>query len=144
LTETHTSSVDYSRELRADAAIYKRIREGDTADFKERDIWLGLSALRAQSGYALLIAATRTLADDARKRISKALFSLIVRHNILSDRDRAKFETTAFSAAKALSDGAGEQAALALLRALSPSDDDVRQNFARLSSGKTPANQFSV
>lgn len=137
LTEAHTASVDYSRDLRADANFYKRIREGDTADFRERDIWLGLAALRAQSGYALLIAASRTLGDEARKRISTALYSLIVRHNVICDRDRAKFETTAFSAAKALADGGGEAAALALLRALSPTDEDVRQNFATLSFGRS-------
>jgi hypothetical protein len=55
-----------------------------------------------------------------------------VRHNIICDKDRAKFETTAFSAAKAISDGGGGQAAVALLRALSPSDEEVRQSFATL------------
>lgn len=137
LTEAHTPSVNYSRDLRSDANLYKRIREGDTTDFKERDIWLGLAALRAQSGYALLIAASRKLEEEPRKRIAAALFSLIVRHNVICDRDRAKFETTSFQAAKALSDGEGEQNALALLRALSPSDDDVRQNFVKLSFGRS-------
>jgi hypothetical protein len=144
LIEAHTLSVDYSRDLRADANSYKRIREGDTADFKERDIWLGLAAMRAQSGYALLIAASRTLGEEARRRISTALYSLIVRHNIICDRDRAKFETTAFSAAKALADGGGEAAALALFRALSPSDEDVRQNFATLSFGRPQSSLAQV
>jgi hypothetical protein len=144
LTETHTSSVDYSRALRADANFYKRIREGDTADFRERDIWLGLAALRAQSGYALLIAASRMLEDEARRHISAALYSLIVRHNVICDRDRAKFETTAFSAAKALADGGGEPAALALLRSLSPTDEDVRQSFATLSFGRSQSSSAQV
>lgn len=144
LTEAHTTSVDYSRELRADANFYKRIREGDTADFRERDIWLGLAALRAQSGYALLIAASRTLGEESRKRISDALYSLIVRHNVICDRDRAKFETTAFSAAKILADGGGETAALTLLRSLSPTDEDVRQNFATLSFGRPQSSLAQV
>lgn len=51
LTDTHTSSLNYSRSLRSDAVFYKRVREGDSADVKERDIWLGLATPRAQSGY---------------------------------------------------------------------------------------------
>jgi hypothetical protein len=139
LTEDHARSVAYSRLLRDDALFYKAIRDGDTADRKERDIWLALATLRAQSGYALLIAANRSLDEAARRRISSALISLIVRYNIISDRDRARFETTMFSTAKAISDGGGENAALGLLRAISPSDDDVRQSFATLSFGRSQA-----
>jgi len=137
LRENHTASIAYSRELRNDALLYKRIREGDTTDPREREIWLGLSALRAQSGYALLIAACRVLNEDARRRVSAALFSLIVRHNIICDRDRAKFESTVFAAAKALSDGGGEAAALAQLRGLSPPDSDVRNSFPHLGFGRS-------
>ena len=139
LTEDHTTSLEYSRLLRDDALSYKIIRDGESTDRKERDIWLAVSTLRAQSGYALLIAANRSLNETARRRISTALFSLIVRYNIISDKDRARFETTMFSAAKTISDGGGEDAALALLRAISPSDDDIRQSFATLSFGRPQA-----
>lgn len=137
LRDTRTSSVNYSRQLRDDALLYRRVRDGDTSDGREREIWLGLPALRAQSAYAPLIAACRVLGDDPRRRISVALFSLIVRHNIICDRDRAKFETTAFAAAKTLSDSGNEQGALAQLRALSPSDADVRNNFSNLAFGRS-------
>ena len=141
LTETNTSSVEYSRQLRSDALFYKRVREGDTTDTREHDIWLALATFRAQSGYALLIAANRHLAEHARRRIGFALFSLIARHNIICDRDRAKFESTMFSAAKVISEGGSEEAALALLRALSPSDLEFRQRFSTLSF---PRSQNSV
>jgi hypothetical protein len=137
LTETNTSSVEYSRQLRSDALFYRRVREGDSTDPSERDIWLGLATLRAQSGYALLIAADRHLPEQARKRVAAALFSLIARHNIICDRDRAKFESAAFAAAKAISDGGGEQAALATLRALSPSDPEFRQSFMTMSFARS-------
>jgi uncharacterized protein DUF262/uncharacterized protein DUF1524 len=133
LADTHTSSVEYSRQLRSDALFYKRVRDGDSTDIGEHDVWLAIATLRAQSGYALLIAANRHLSEGARKRVASALFSLIARHNIICDRDRAKFETTVFSAAKAISDGGGEEAALALLRALSPPDVEFRQSFSALS-----------
>lgn len=141
LTETNTSSVEYSRQLRSDALFYKRVREGDTSDLREHDIWLALATFRAQSGYALLIAANRHLSEQARRRIGTALFSLIARHNIICDRDRAKFESTMFSAAKVISEGGSEEAALALLRALSPSDLEFRQSFSTLSF---PRSQNSV
>ncbi len=141
LTDTHTTSLEYSRQLRSDALFYRRVREGDTTDVRERDVWLGLATVRAQSGYALLIAANRHLTEDARRRISSALFSLITRHNIICDKDRAKFESTMFAAAKTISDGGDENAALALLRALSPTDDEVRQSFATLSF---PRSQSSI
>jgi Protein of unknown function DUF262/Protein of unknown function (DUF1524) len=137
LTETHTSSLEFSRQLRSDARFYKRVRDGETADIKERDMWLGLSTLRAQSGYSVLIAANRSLTEDALRRVSAALISLIVRHNIVCDKDRAKFESTAFAAAKSLSDGGGEQGAVAILQSLSPSDDEFRQSFSTLSFGRS-------
>lgn len=132
LRTTHTTPVAYSRELRDDATIYRRIRDGDTTETKERDVWTGLGALRAQSGYALLISAYRMLDEVSRRRITAALFSLIVRHNVICDRDRAKFETAVFAAAQSVSNGRGEAGALAILRALSPADPDVRNSFPNL------------
>jgi hypothetical protein len=144
LTEAHTSQVEYSRQLRGDAQLFKRIREGDSTDFNESEAWQALSPLRAQSGYSLLIAASRQLNENDRKRISTALFSLIMRHNVICDKDRARFETTVFSAAKAIADGQGAAGAIALLRALSPSDAEVSSNFSRLSFGAAQSNVAQV
>ena len=137
LAEWHANPVEFSRLLQEDALFYKRVRDGDTPDPRERDIWTGLGTLGAQSGYALLFAANRLLVPDAQKRLAAALFSLVVRHNIICDRDRVKFESTVFAAAKALSDGGGIVAALAILRGLSPSDEEVQHNFANLGFGRS-------
>jgi hypothetical protein len=137
LGETGASPVEFSHQLRDDALFYRRVRDGDSEDIKERDIWTGLETLGAQSGYALLLAANRSLPPEGRKRIGAALFSLIIRHNIICDKDRVKFESTVFAAAKALSDGAGETAALGILSALSPPDNEVRQSFAGLSFARS-------
>ncbi len=141
LTQAHVTSLDYSGQLRSDALFYRRLREGDATDHRERDVWLGLATVRAQSAYALLIAANRHLSEEARRRISAGLFSLIARHNIICDKDRAKFESAMFAAAKTISDGGSENNALVLLRALSPTNDEVRQNFATLSF---PRSQNSI
>jgi hypothetical protein len=144
LGEANASPVEFSRQLRDDALFYKRVRDGDTPDVKERDIWTGLGTLGAQSGYALLFAANRSLPQDAQKRLAAALFSLIVRHNIICDRDRVKFESTVFAAAKALSDGGGVAAALAVLRALSPSDEEVQHSFTSLSLGRSQSSVAQI
>lgn len=144
LTEAHTAPVEYSRQLRFDALYYRRVRTGDTPDIRQRDLWVGLAPLRAQSGYALLMAANRAVPEDAQKRLSKALFSLIVRHNIVCDKDRSKFEATVFAASKALSDGAGEQQALTLLRSLSPTDEDVKQSFSHLAFSRQQQSMAQV
>jgi hypothetical protein len=144
LAEWHANPVDFSRQLREDALFFERVRDGDTADPKERDIWTGLGTLGAQSGYALLFAANGLLPPDAQKRLAAALFSLIVRHNIISDKDRVKFESTVFAAAKALSDGGGIAAALANLRGLSPSDEEVQHSFTNLSFGRSQSSVAQI
>lgn len=144
LTDTHTAPVEYSRQLRIDALFYKRVRDGETADLKQREVWLALSTLRAQSGYAPLLAAHRSLPEESQKRVSAALFALIVRHNVICDRDRSRFETAAFAAAKAISDGGGEEAALLLFRQLSPSDEEVRHSCSSLSFGRSQSSVAQV
>lgn len=139
LTESGTPPVVYSRELRSDALFYKRIREGDSNDAREADTWLAFATLRAKSGYAALLAGNRSLALEEQKRLSQALFSLIIRHNVICDRDRAKLETVAFAVAKTISDGGGLEAGLSLLRTVSPPDDEVRNRFSNLSFSRSEA-----
>jgi len=83
------------------------------------------------------MAASRKLPEDSSRRLAAALVSLIVRHNVVCDRDRAKFESTVFSAAKIISDDGGEDGALTVLRSLSPPDAEFRQSFASLSFGRS-------
>jgi hypothetical protein len=144
LLAANTVPVVYCRELRADALFYKRVRDGETTDLNQRDIWLGFGTLRAQSGYTVLLAANRKLTTDAQKRLSAALFSLIVRHNVICDRDRAKFESTAFAVAKLISDGGSEVDALALLRAQSPTDEETRNSFSTLSMSRAQTSVAQV
>jgi hypothetical protein len=39
------SSLAYSRQLRTDALFYRRVRDGDTTDVREHNVWLGLATL---------------------------------------------------------------------------------------------------
>jgi hypothetical protein len=84
------------------------------------------------------------LTPDEQKRLSQALFSLIIRHNVICDRDRAKLETTAFTVAKAISDGVGLEGALALLRSASPPDDEVQSRFSTLRFSRSESSVAQV
>jgi hypothetical protein len=100
--------LDYSRRLRDDAALYRAFREGDVEDDETEEYWLALRTLRFNAGYSLLIAAEHGLKSaDEKKKLAKALVALVIRYNIVSNLDRAKIESTVYSAAKALSDGTG-------------------------------------
>jgi hypothetical protein len=126
------SPLDYSRRLRDDAVLYRRFRDGDTDDGDLQDYWVALRILRANSGYALLLAAHHRLAPEDQKALAKALVSLAIRHNIVCDLDRAKFESTVYSAAESVSSNASVEAALTRLRAISPNDERFREDFAAL------------
>ncbi len=124
--------LDYSRRLRDDAVLYRRFRDGDTDDGDLQDHWLALRILKANSGYALLLAAHHRLTAEDQKVLAKALVSLAIRHNIVCDLDRAKFESTLYAAAKKVSNGASVGTALDELRTISPTDERFREDFGKL------------
>jgi hypothetical protein len=129
----NTSPLDYSRRLRDDAALYRNFREGDVEDDETEEYWLALRTLRFNAGYSLLIAAEHGLKSaEERKNIAKALVALVIRYNIVSNLDRAKIESTVYSAAKALSDALGFEAALVLLLSISPSEAVFNNGFETL------------
>lgn len=131
--EGGASELDYSRTLRDDAVFYRTVRDGDTDDNTFQELWPALRTLRATAGYALLLAAKRRLTTEEQKRLTKALVSLAIRHNVICDRDRANFETTVYRASKLVSEGGGVEAALDTLRSISPSDNVFQTSFSSLS-----------
>jgi Protein of unknown function DUF262/Protein of unknown function (DUF1524) len=132
LLDSGVAPIDYSRRLRDDAVFYRRLREGDADDDDQQDDWLAVRILRANAGYALLLAAHNKLTVDSQKTIAKAVVGLAIRHNVVCDLDRAKFESALYSAAKKVSAGEGLDSALAELRSISPSEERFRESFATL------------
>lgn len=131
--DAETSALEYSRTLRNDAILYRRFRDGDTDDEDLQDYWTALRTLKANSAYALLLAANRKLSAAEQKRLAGALVSLAIRHNVVCDLDRARFETTIYAAAKSVSEEAGFEAALSGLRAISPDENRFRTSFLTIS-----------
>ncbi|MCW5965555.1 MAG: DUF262 domain-containing protein [Bryobacterales bacterium] len=127
-----TSPLEYSRRLRDDAVLYRRFRDGDSDDEDLQESWTAPRTLKANSAYALLLSAHHKLTSDEQRQLAKALVSLAVRHNIVCNLDRARYETTVYAAAKRISEGHGYGAAIGDLRSISPDDELFVKNFCAL------------
>jgi hypothetical protein len=72
------------------------------------------------------------MSPEEQERTARALVALAIRHNIVCDLDRARFETAAYSTAQKVSNGAGYESAIAGLRTISPTAERFRSDFMRL------------
>jgi hypothetical protein len=130
------SPLDYSRGLSSDALFYRQFRDGDTDDDELEEYWKALRTLNFNAGFTILLAAKRNLTLEQQKTLTKALVALVVRHNVVSNLDRARLESAAYSIAKGISNGADLNTALTRLREMSPGDEQFRQGFANLAFSK--------
>lgn len=144
VTDTITveiSPLEYSRMLGSDAVRYKQFRECDTDDQDIFECWNAFRVLKFNAAYPLLLAAARVLPNIGDQRIvSRALFALAIRHNVVCGLDRAKLESLAYASAKTLSEKKGTSAVLEELRKLSPDQQQFRESFARLAFTKSNSN----
>jgi Protein of unknown function DUF262/Protein of unknown function (DUF1524) len=125
------ASLKFSRQLKSDALLYRKLRDGDTDDPDLEEYWLSLRFLKFNAGYPLFIAADRFSLED-QKKLGRALRILILRHNVVCNLDRASLESLAFSCAKMISDGGAVVDVIAKLRERSPSVEVFAQNFLQL------------
>jgi hypothetical protein len=132
-----TAALVYSKRLRDDALVYRRMRDGDTDDPELEEYWLSLRYLKFNAGYPLLIAGYHKLNESEQKTLAKALRALVIRHNLVCNLDRAALESVAFACAKAISGGASMTGVLDSLRSQSPSTELFSQNFLKLSFSAT-------
>jgi hypothetical protein len=137
-TDSQTqAALTYSRKLRDDALLYRRMRDGDVDDPDLEEYWLSLRYLKFNAGYPLLFAAHRMLSEHDQKILAKALRALAIRHNLICNLDRASLESLSFACAKGISSGASADDSLILLRSKSPKDEMFAQSFAALSFNTT-------
>jgi hypothetical protein len=134
---TDGQALNYSRRLREDSLLYRQFRDGDTDDSDLQDLWLALRTLKFNAGYPLLLSASYKFGAEEQKSLARALVAVVIRHNIVCDRDRAKLESLVYGAAKNVSDNSGYDAALATLRSISPDDKDFAAGFAKLAFAKS-------
>lgn len=127
------SSLQYTRNLCRDAEFLRDLYRG-RAEINSLDhIATELSALKATAGFACILAARNSLDDEQCRVVGKAVLSLAVRHNVLGRRDGGQFEIAVYESAKAISTSCDLEAGLAPLRAVTPSNDELRVAARRLS-----------
>lgn len=129
------SCLSFTQELHADAKHFKLISNASTGTPALDEVCRGLRSLKATSAYAPLIACRGRFSPPDQNRFAQAIASLVIRHNVVCHRDRSKFESVAFAASKAITEGASCDAALAMFRALSPNDAEFKASFSRLRFG---------
>ncbi|MEK7469681.1 MAG: DUF262 domain-containing HNH endonuclease family protein [Planctomycetota bacterium] len=132
LTSSKTSAVEYSRNLERDASYLKSLHKGrtgvDAVDQAARD----LSDVKATSSFPALLAAHNSLQAEECCKLARALICLALRHNVICGLEPGKFESAAYGCAKAISDDRQLESGLRILRALSPSNDEVSRKLNRL------------
>lgn len=131
------STLDYSRRLRGDAQFYRQFRDGDTDDVELQEYWLAFRTLSFNAGLPALLAANRRFTAEEQKKLAQALVTLVIRHNIVCDLDRAKTESLAYSTARKISNGAVFQEIIDDLRSVSPPKEQFEQGFAKLAFSKS-------
>jgi Protein of unknown function (DUF1524) len=131
--DVKVSPTDYSRGLRTDALFYRQYRDGDTEDADLQGYWAALRVLGFSAAIPVLIAASHKLGPEEQRKLAKALVSIVVRHNIVCDRDRAKLESLAFSCAANISNGTSCGEAIVTLRGIAPSTEEFDRSFVKLS-----------
>ncbi|MGD0904164.1 MAG: DUF262 domain-containing HNH endonuclease family protein [Terracidiphilus sp.] len=130
-----SASLVYSKRLAEDATHYRTIRDGDTDDPDLEEYWLSLRILKFNAGYPVFIAAARKFDLESQKRLGKALRTLVLRHNVICNMDRASLESLAFVCSKLIADGGSIDHAEDLLRTKSPSNAAFVESFGNLSFG---------
>jgi len=125
-------ALNYSRQLRTDASLYRQFRDGETEDTDLQDCWLALRTLKFNAGYPLLLSAHHKLNPEDQKRLAKALVAVVVRHNIVCSLDRAKLESLVYAAGKKISSRERYNVAVMDLQKISPADNQFQGSFATL------------
>ncbi|MFE8599966.1 DUF262 domain-containing protein [Archangium violaceum] len=124
--------LDFSRRIRDDARNYEQLVSAEHEDLETAELWRFFMSAKATAAHATLLAAMRELQDSEVRVLTRALESLIVRHNIICARDRSEFETAVYEAAVNISSKKGLVSALNRLRALSPDEQEFSTLFAKV------------
>lgn len=132
LTSNRITPVDYTRTLARDAAYLRELKRGCTGTEVIDQAAKDLACAKVTSAYAALLAAHNHLNKEDASRLARALVAFAVRYSVICRQDPARFESTVYECAKAISSTHQLEPGLAVLRAAAPTNDEVRTHFKRL------------
>jgi uncharacterized protein with ParB-like and HNH nuclease domain len=123
---------EYTRNLARDAAYLKKLSRGETDLESVNQAARDLADVKASSAYAALLAAKNVLKPNDCGKLAQGLIALALRHNVICGLEPGKYESTVYECAKAISESRSLEPGLQVLRALSPSNEDVSRSLKRL------------
>ena len=141
LRDAGTTPLDFSRQLRSSAEVYRQIVAASSDDPQIEDL---LKAIRQLGAKALLPAVLSTLETrpaDAVPLLS-ALTNLYVRHSLIGGLESTQLETIVYSLAQSLREGTPTATFLEQIRDFSPDDLSFRMAFATASISRTASARY--
>jgi len=125
----------FARALSDDCKRLTQIDEAQTPDQLLNDTLKDLRDLGVKNHYALMLAALNVSPDQAWC-FARACLALAIRHLIVCAGNRGEFETAMLRAAATIHSEGGPEAAMEVLRAASPTDEEFSVKFRQLAFQK--------
>lgn len=132
LGSQNIDSADYTRSLWHDARFLGDLQRGTTKSEDVNECGKDLVDLKATAGFATILAAFNKLPPREYSYIARAVVSLAVRHNVLAGFDPSRFEGACYECARTIAATSSLEAALEILRAASPTNEEIRSASRRL------------
>lgn len=133
------SSLDFSRDLRRTASIYRELVTGRDENDELRHLLLSIDALGAKLLVPAILSAYDVGNLENKQKFLRTLLTLYVRHNVIGNLENSQLETLVFDVARKLRSNSDFSAATARIERSAPQDDEFIEQFkiARISRQKT-------
>lgn len=127
----NVDSLEFSRQLRDSSLIYRDMVAGqDDNDEELSSLLTDIKELGASVLYPAVLSAYETGELAHVKNLVKALITAFVRHNTIGGLENSKLESVVYTLAKSLRDAFDFEAAIDVLRRISPYDNRFTADFA--------------
>lgn len=123
LEDDAVDSLQFSRDLRRSAAIYRDVVNGRDDNAEIARLLQGVRMLGAKALLPPILSAYDTEPEDERLRFIKALIVFYVRHVVIGKLDNSRLETVVYRMAKQLREDCDYGAAITAVQEASPPDE---------------------
>lgn len=121
--------LEFSRSLEISSAVYRDLITAHDDNPELSRLLQGIKLLGAGVAYPLILSAYSVCEDIGKAAILKAVITLFVRYNVVSNLENNRLETILYSVAKDLRNGAEVVTAVQELKDFAPSDERFKSDF---------------
>jgi tetratricopeptide (TPR) repeat protein len=129
LEEDGADSLQFSRDLRRCAGIYRDIVSGRDDNAEIARLLKGIGMLGAKALLPPILSAYDTEPEEHRRSFMQALIVFYVRHVLIGKLENSRLETVVYGVAKQLREDGDYDSAIAAIQQASPSDDRFYDEF---------------